>query len=132
MKLIEFMGKPLTYWENLRATVESHGLTGAYERIAELKRENEKLRESADILDAMRESVLVNLKEEQETGTLFGRPIIYVDGLAGNDDFKLTLGGPLVQTEVEELRERIALALDGIDNGYSTDYVRNVLRDTPK
>jgi len=41
MKLIEFMGKPLTYWENLQATVESHGLTGAYERIAELEEENE-------------------------------------------------------------------------------------------
>jgi len=45
MEPIEFMGKPLTYWGNLQATVESHGLTGAYERIAELKRENRAMKE---------------------------------------------------------------------------------------
>ena len=132
MKLIEFMGKPLTYWENLQATVESHGLTGAYEQIVELKRENEKLRESADILEAMRESVFINLREEQGEGTLLGYPIVCVDGLAGDDDLNITLGGPLVQTEIEELREKIALALDGVDNGYSVDYIRSVLKDTPR
>ena len=68
--------------------------------------------------------------KEQEEGTLFGYPIVYVDRLAGDYDLNITLGGPLVQTEVEELRERIALALDGVDKGYSIDYVRNVLRDT--
>ena len=31
--------------------------------------------------------------------------------------------------DVEGLRERIAIALDGIANGYPTDYVRNVLMD---
>ena len=85
MDMIEFMGKPLMYWENLQATVESHGLTGAYEQIAELKRENEELRESADILEAMRESVLINLKEAQGEATLFGYPIVYVDGLFPED-----------------------------------------------
>ena len=34
-----------------------------------------------------------------------------------------------IQSEADELRERIALAIDGIDNGYSTEYVRNVLKD---
>ena len=67
-------------------------------------------------------------KEKAEEGTLWGYPIVHVDGLAG-DDLNVTLGGPLVQTEADELRERIALALDGIDNGYSIDYVRNVLKD---
>jgi len=73
-------------------------------------------------------------KEKAEKGTLWGYPIVHarlLDGLA-DDDLKITFGGPLVQTEVEELREKIAFALDGIANGYSTDYIRSVLKDTPR
>lgn len=42
---------------------------------------------------------------------------------------RLTKGIEDLGEENETLRERIALAIDGIDSGRSIDYVRNVLKD---
>lgn len=37
MKLSEFLGKPIAYWVTIQATIETHGLTSAYEKLAQLE-----------------------------------------------------------------------------------------------